>query len=306
MPRETFDAQVQLLVRVLPFVAKETAFALKGGTAINLFYRDMPRLSVDIDLTYLPIKDRAETLAEIDTTLERISADLQQSLRGIRVRRADGGGGGDTRILVTQGNVDVKIETSPVMRGTVNAYEAKIVSPSVEERYGFAEMQVVSFADLFGGKLVAALDRQHPRDLYDVKLLYDNEGLTDELFRTYLVYVVSSNRPIHELLNPGLANLEAPYKHEFEGMTREPIPLDELVETRVRLIADIQARLDKRATDFLLSVHDTAPDFDLIGLPGAADHQEDIWTMLDQAKPKQGDAEKHAQQGEEIEKVSNN
>lgn len=304
MARETFDAQVQLLVRVLPFVAKEKVFALKGGTAINLFYRDMPRLSVDIDLTYLPIKDRAEALAEIDDTLERISADLQQSLRDVLVKRVDGGGGGDTRILVSQANVDVKIETSPVMRGTVNAHESKIVSPSVEERYGFAEMQVVSFADLFGGKLVAALDRQHPRDLYDVKLLYDHEGLTDELFRTFLVYVVSSNRPIHELLNPRLAKLDTQYRQEFEGMTREPIPLEELVETRARLIADIQARLDKRATDFLLSVHDTTPDFDLIGLPGAADLSAVKWKLLNLTKLKTGDPEKHAQQRKEIERFS--
>lgn len=305
MPRETFDAQVQLLVRVLPFVAKEKVFALKGGTAINLFYRNMPRLSVDIDLTYLPIKDRAETLAEIDATLERISADLQQSLRGVRVKRVDGGGGGDTRILVTQANVDVKIETSPVMRGTVNAHESKIVSPSVEERYGFAEMQVVSFADLFGGKLVAALDRQHPRDLYDVKLLYDNEGLTDELFRTFLVYVVSSNRPIHELLNPRLANLDAPYRHEFEGMTREPIQIDELVETRVRLIADIQARMDQRVMGFLLSVHDTTPDFDLIELPGAADLPAVKWKLQNLTRLKQVNPQKHTQQRREIEKLSN-
>lgn len=53
MARETYEAQVALLVRILPHVAKEDVFALKGGTAINLFYRDLPRLSVDIDLTYL-------------------------------------------------------------------------------------------------------------------------------------------------------------------------------------------------------------------------------------------------------------
>jgi hypothetical protein len=53
-----FTEQVRLLVALLPSVAKQTCFALKGGTAINLFLRDMPRLSVDIDLTYLPVEDR--------------------------------------------------------------------------------------------------------------------------------------------------------------------------------------------------------------------------------------------------------
>lgn len=62
MAREIYEAQVALLVRILPYVAKEEVFALKGGTAINLFYRDFPRLSVDIDLTYLPMKDRSDSL----------------------------------------------------------------------------------------------------------------------------------------------------------------------------------------------------------------------------------------------------
>ena len=54
--REVYRRQVQLLIRVLPSIAEEACFALKGGTAINLFVRDMPRLSVDIDLTYLPVR----------------------------------------------------------------------------------------------------------------------------------------------------------------------------------------------------------------------------------------------------------
>lgn len=48
-----YRRQVQLLVRVLPLVDTEKCFALKGGTAINLFYRALPRLSVDIDLLYI-------------------------------------------------------------------------------------------------------------------------------------------------------------------------------------------------------------------------------------------------------------
>jgi predicted nucleotidyltransferase component of viral defense system len=57
-----YRKQVQLLVRVLPLVDVETCFALKGGTAINLFYRELPRLSVDIDLLYIPRDDRDTAL----------------------------------------------------------------------------------------------------------------------------------------------------------------------------------------------------------------------------------------------------
>ena len=63
---EAYRRQAALLIKTLPLVAAETAFALKGGTAINLFVRDMPRLSVDIDLTYVPVADRESSLKEID------------------------------------------------------------------------------------------------------------------------------------------------------------------------------------------------------------------------------------------------
>ncbi len=111
MAREQYMRQVELLVRTLPFIARQDVFALKGGTAINLFYRDMPRLSVDIDLTYLPVEDRDATLAGIDAALDRIREDLLRNLRGVTVQRIAGGGNNDTRVLVRQGNIEVKIET---------------------------------------------------------------------------------------------------------------------------------------------------------------------------------------------------
>jgi hypothetical protein len=102
----------------MPFIARHEAFALKGGTAINLFYRDMPRLSVDIDLTYLPIEDRETTLKNIDLILDQIREDLLRNLRNTSVQRIAGGSGNDTRLLVRQGNAEIKVETSPVARGT--------------------------------------------------------------------------------------------------------------------------------------------------------------------------------------------
>lgn len=230
----------------------------------------MPRLSVDIDLTYLPIEDRETTLSGIDAALDHIRDDLLKNLRGVDVQRIAGGGNNDTRVLVRQGTTEIKIETSPVARGTVHPPELRAVTDGVADAFGFAEMQVVSFEDLFGGKLHAAVDRQHPRDLFDVKLLYDNEGLTDVLFRTFLIYVASSGRPPHELIRPSLSELEDAFVKEFEGMTIEPVSLIELKDARARLTNDLRARLDDKAMRFLLTLHDTEPDFDAIGLPQAA------------------------------------
>lgn len=303
MARDQYMRQVDLLVRTLPFIARHEAFALKGGTAINLFYRDMPRLSVDIDLTYLPIEDRETTLKNIDMTLEHIRDDLIRNLRGGSVQRIAGGGNNDTRLLVRQGNAEIKVETSPVARGTVHPPERRRVSESVEEAFGFAEMQVVSFEDLFGGKLHAAVDRQHPRDLFDVKLLYENEGLTDALFRTFLIYVASSGRPPHELVRPSLADLDEAFVKEFEGMTIEPVSLEELKAARDRMTTDIIAKLDDKAMHYLLSLHDGEPDFEAIGLPKAAELPAVRWKLLNLQKLKQQNPTKHAEQRREIEEI---
>jgi hypothetical protein len=81
-----FTEQVRLLVSLLPSVAKQPCFALKGGTAINLFVRDMPRLSVDIDLAYLPLEDRDASLAGIDTALGEITADIERHIPRAEVK----------------------------------------------------------------------------------------------------------------------------------------------------------------------------------------------------------------------------
>lgn len=304
MTREHYEQQAQLLIQIIPAIAAEDCFALKGGTAINLFYRNMPRLSVDIDLVFLPIKSRVESLDEIDAALERIRRRIESTIPNTRAQRIAGGGGGETRVLARRGAAEVKIETSPVARGVVHAPVRRSVATMVEDRFGFAETLVVSFEDLFGGKLHATLDRQHPRDVYDIKLLYENEGLTDGLFRTFMVYVASSGRPPHELLKPTLTPLEALVVKEFEGMTNEAISATNLVAARARLIADIQTRLKlPEVRRFLLSLHDAEPDFDLIALPQAHDLPAVKWKVQNLVKLKRDNPAKHAELRAAIERI---
>ena len=226
------------------------------------------------------------------------------NLRGVNVQRIAGGGNNDTRLLVRQGIAEIKVETSPVARGTVHSPERRRVSAAVEDKFGFAEMQVVSFEDLFGGKLHAAVDRQHPRDLFDVKMLYENEGLTDALFRTFLIYVASSGRPPHELVRPSLADLDEAFVKEFEGMTIEPVGLGDLKAARSRMTADILSKLDDNAMRFLLSLHDGEPDFEVIGLPKAAELPAVRWKLLNLQKLKEQNPTKHAEQRREIEEIT--
>ena len=198
-----FTEQVRLLVSLLPSVAKQTCFALKGGTAINLFLRDMPRLSVDIDLAYLPVEDRDTSLAAIDTALGAIAADIEQHIPRVHVK-ASVLKGTDNRfkLLVWQGGISVKIEVTPVLRGTVYPVANRQLSARAKELFGFARIPVLSIEDLYAGKICAALDRQHPRDLFDVYWMLQNQNMDKRLKNAFLVYLMGHNRPMAELLAP--------------------------------------------------------------------------------------------------------
>jgi predicted nucleotidyltransferase component of viral defense system len=166
-----YAERVKLLVEILPTLAEEKRFALKGGTAINLFEHDLPRLSVDIDLTWLPVGDFANDTREISAALEAIGERLHSGPLRLQVQTSGTEATGVHRLLASRNRSRVQIETTPVMRGTVHPVRTMRVRPGVEQNFGFAEIQVLDFADLYAGKLSAALSRQHPRDLFDLQPL---------------------------------------------------------------------------------------------------------------------------------------
>jgi predicted nucleotidyltransferase component of viral defense system len=258
--------QAELVVRVLPNIAREKCFALKGGTAINLFVRDLPRLSVDIDLVYLPIEEREASLTGVDNALNRIADSLEFSSPAYDVvRQIDGR---SKRLLVRSDAVQIKIELSPVLRGSVFPSVMMTVCAAVEELLGFAEVQVLSIPDLYAGKICAALDRQHPRDLFDVKMLLDNEGIDRQIMRAFLVYLISHNRPIRELISPKLKDLASVYTKHFQGMAEIPIGVEDLASARESMIKTIHKQMTSKDKQFLLSFKSGAPDWSLIDLEG--------------------------------------
>ena len=275
---DTYRQQVALLIRTIPFVAKETALALKGGTAINLFVRDMPRLSVDIDLTYLPVEDRTTSLAAIDAAMLRIAERIEAGISGAKVnpsRSADEKI--VTKLIVRARGVQIKIEITPVLRGTVYDPVVTPVVPTVEDEFGFAEMQVVSFADLYAGKIVAALDRQHPRDLFDVRDLLAHEGISNELRRAFLVYVISHNRPMAEVLAPTCKPLAEEFARGFAGMAQQPVALADLEAAREELIAAMVTDMPDAHRHFLLGFKRGEPDWELLGVPEAKRLPAILW-----------------------------
>lgn len=278
-----FFKQVQLLVRVLPHVAKYTCFALKGGTALNLFIRDFPRLSVDIDLAYLPKEPREVALPNIRTQLSAVGQTIEQVERGVTVTYPSSTSS-SLRLQIKSKDCQVKLELSPVLRGCVFPVAAMEVKEKVEDIFGYAAMQVLSFDDLYAGKMCAALDRQHPRDLFDIKLLLDNEGISRKLLQTFLVYLIGHNRPIVELLNPSRLDIKDAFDYEFVTMSREPVLLDELIEVREILIRTIGNMLEDDDKAFLLSFKAKQADWSLLGLDGVDELPAVKWKQINLGK----------------------
>jgi predicted nucleotidyltransferase component of viral defense system len=231
-----------------------------GGTAINLFVREMPRLSVDIDLTYIPIEDRQTSLANIRIALLRIKAKLERIIsQGRVIDRTDIG-----KLLISAQGVDIKLEVNLVIRGTIEPSTSMTLCDRAQEEFdSFCEILVVPIAQLYGGKICAALDRQHPRDLFDVKYLLENEGFTYDIKTGFLFALLSSDRPMHELLDPTLLDQRSVFENHFEGMTLDEFTYDEFERTRENLVETVHANLTNEDREFILSIKQLTPRWDI-------------------------------------------
>lgn len=261
----------RLLTQVAPLVFSDDTFALKGGTAINLFIRDMPRLSVDLDLVFPDhTLSREDALARINDAIRRAAERLNKRGFHTHIPPADAG---ETKLLVRRDRIQVKIEANFVMRGTVRPVHRASLTPAARGiLMADLEIPVVSLEDVYGGKLCAALDRQHPRDLFDMMQLFAHEGITPGIRRAFVVYLASGNRPIHEVLFPQLRDVRYDFEHNFQGMTTEPVSLDDLLAARDRMVTELHQGLDDNERRFLLSLVSGAPEWPLLGV----DHLEHL------------------------------
>lgn len=266
MARDSYRAQVELLIRCLPAIASVPNFALKGGTAINLFLRDMPRLSVDIDLTYLPVSDRDTALTDIRAQLTTIAEALNGTVSAVNVQLIDG----DTpKLLVDKAGARIKVEPSGVIRGSLVPPVSSELCSAAQEAYElFVEIQRLDSADLYAGKLCAALDRQHPRDLFDVMHLQASGPISDSVRQAFVAYLAGHRRPIAELLQPNRKPIEDLFANHFAGMTEEPVELTELEAARTQLFEWAASALTDNERRFLLSAKQGEPDWSLLPFDG--------------------------------------
>ena len=291
----------RLMTQVAPLVFEGDIFALKGGTAINLFVRDMPRLSVDLDLVFVDYRpDRDEALARINEAIRSAAERLKK--RGFQTHAATAADAGETKLFVRRDKLEVKVEVNFVLRGTVHPVRSiSLTSKAKETLLADVELPIVALEDLYGGKLVAALDRQHPRDLFDVMQLFLHEGITPAIRRSFIVYLASHNRPIHEVLFPSLRDISGDYDSTFRGLTAEPAELDALLAARERMIAELHAGLGAEEREFLLSLARNAPNWALLGI----EHLEQLpgirWKLSNLARLAKANPKKLRAQAQELE-----
>lgn len=247
-----YDRQVSLLIKVIPFLAKRNCFALHGGTAINLFLQEMPRLSVDIDLTYRYNGSREEALDEIQYELTEVASELKTAMPGLNVLGPQNTPG-ESKLYCSSDGVQIKVEVNTMMRGLIEESQLYRLCQTAEGRYGqFCEANIVGLSQLYGGKICAALDRQHPRDLYDLDQLMEKDQDLMVYKHGILYALLSSKRPLHELLDPRFEDQRLAYENQFVGMTRLPFSYEQYDKARIRLHGIIRGGLTMDDMQFLL------------------------------------------------------
>ena len=248
MNDQQYKKQVALLLRILPLVYKITDFAVHGGTAINLFHQNMPRYSVDIDLTYISIEPRTASLEKINQHLGKLKTSIERAIPGIHVEHKSE----VWKLLCTHDGATVKIEVNGTKRGILGEVKIMELCPKAKEEFqASCKARIVPYSQLYGGKITAALSRQHPRDMFDCKYMKDQtlEDVKDGL----ILCLLGSDKPIVESLSPNSINQEEALENQFKGMSDIPFTYTDYEQARESIIKKVNDCLTNTDKDFLVS-----------------------------------------------------
>ena len=274
-----YAQKVELLLRLIPIVMEEEVFAIHGGTAINLFLKDLPRYSVDIDLTYIPLADRQTSLDDINLHLKSIADKAKKAFKGMHIVPNFN----TCKLLCEYLGKQVKIEVNQTKRGVVGGECLSIpLSEKAQNEFSlFCEAKIVPLTQLYGGKIAAALSRQHPRDLFDVKYM---DIPLDECREGLIFCLLGSDRPIHESFAPSLIDQREAMENQFAGMTDIPFTYEDFEETRAKLINDLRSLLTEEDKRFLVSFESGQPEWNGYEFEYFKDYPSVQWKILNLKK----------------------
>ena len=288
---EKYLNQVNLVVGALQHVSKEDCFALKGGTAINLFYNNLPRLSVDIDLTYLGFETRDDACKNINLALERILKSLKDAGYSAVIQ----GNNIEKKIICSNEDASIKIEPNYIIRGYISKPELMTTCEAVEDKFGFAEIQVISKSELYGGKICAALDRQHPRDLFDINEYFMRNDFNLELTKGFITMLLSHDKPLHETLNPNVNDQTEIFEKQFIGMTESSFTYQNHIETLTRLINAVKNNISSYK-DLLLDFISLKVNLEDFNIPNLDKLPAVKWKLYNLKKLQSSNSEKFKEQ----------
>jgi hypothetical protein len=291
---------VRLLLEIAPAIFETPHFAMKGGTAINLFIEDMPRLSVDVDVVYTDHQaTRDAALKSISSGLDAVRKRLAKV--GLEAEVSATKDGDEIKLFLRRGRNQVKVEVNHVFRGTVLPVEIQKLGDAARKLFTTElSVPVLAAPELYGSKLVAAMDRQHPRDLFDIHGLFERDGLTSEVIECFVCYLAGHNRPVHEVLFSRDTDMSSAFENEFTGMARNPVTLAELERVRRKLKSELPAALTPGQRRFLFGLVSGEPDWALMKCRHLAQLPAIKWKLQNLAKLKKFNPGKFDQQSEEL------
>jgi hypothetical protein len=164
-------------------------------------------------------------------------------------------------------------------------------------------MHIIPDNQLFGGKICAALDRQHPRDIFDIKYLLEGDGISDEIKQGFMFCLLSSSRPIHEMLNPSLIDQQDAFENHFKGRTKELFTYEDFDKTREKLISNIRKILTDVDKQFLISFKSGNPDWNLDSFKKFKNYPAIKWKLQNVNNLKENSPERHKQQLDNLKQV---
>ncbi|MGE0021036.1 MAG: nucleotidyl transferase AbiEii/AbiGii toxin family protein [Draconibacterium sp.] len=284
-----YKEQVRLLLRILPVIYREEDFAVHGGTAINLFVKNLPRYSVDVDLTYIPIGPREVSMAEIDKKLAAISLQLQRVVPELNIRPVP------NKLLCTVGKSTVKIEVNGIKRGIIGPTIEMPLCDKAQTEFGmYCKARIVPLEQLYGGKIAAALSRQHPRDLFDYNNM-DTDKIVD-LKRGFMFALLGSDKPFIESLSPNVISQHEALENQFRGMTDVPFTYENYESTREQLIKFVNEMLNEEDKSFLISFEEGSPQWESSAYNNFMEFPSVQWKLQNVNKLKIQNPAKHRQE----------
>ena len=288
--KDRYRKQVALLIRIMPSVYKIKELAVHGGTAINLFHRNLLRYSVDIDVTYIPIENRQQSLASINQKLLEVKKNIEKTIPGVVVKHKP-----DVwKLLCTMGDATVKIEVNATKRGIIgDVVELPLCEKARNEFSMGCKARTVSFSQLYGGKITAALSRQHPRDLFDCK--YMELQSFDDVKNGFMLCLLGSDKPIIESLQPHDIDQTEALENQFQGMTETPFGYEDYLESRTALLSLVNGGLTITDKEFLLSFEQGEPDWNKCCAGDLSQYPSVQWKLLNIGKLKESNPVKFEQ-----------